>query len=136
MNADNMKDLAKIRFERAQELIVDAENLLKSDSYKSANNRAYYASEKAIKAALAVKGKDSESHTGVIKTFNMEFIRTPCNFFDRSDLSILQGMERIRTASDYDDFYIANKTECEEQVRKAKNLMEKVEGYLRSENVI
>ena len=66
----------------------------------------------------------------------MEFIHTPCSFFNRSDLSILQGMERIRTASDYDDFYIANKAECEEQVRKAKDLMAKVEGYLRSENVI
>lgn len=136
MNTENMKDLAKVRYERAVELAKEAEELLEDGHYKSANNSAFYAAEKAIKAALAAKGKDSESHNGVIRTFNMEFIHNPSDFFGREDMSAFQGMERIRTASDYDDFYITSKTECEEQVQKAKALLKKVKEYLTSEGIL
>ncbi|MBR5406406.1 MAG: HEPN domain-containing protein [Lachnospiraceae bacterium] len=135
MDAANIKDLAKVRYERACELLEDAKSMLNNDSYKSANNRAYYAAEKAVKAALSLAGKDAETHTGVLRTFNMEFIHTPCAYFDRDDMKNLQSMERIRTSSDYDDFYVANKAECEEQVRKAKNLIAKVEAFLIAEGI-
>lgn len=136
MNAENMKDLAKVRYERAVELLAEAEEMLNDEHYKSANNRAFYSAEKAIKAALAAKGKDAESHNGVIKTFNMEFIHVPSEYFDRGDMSAFQGMERIRTASDYDDFYVTSKDECSEQVKKARNLLEKVRKYLSSEEIL
>lgn len=136
MNVENMKDLARVRYERAIELAKEAEELLDDEHYKSANNRAFYAAEKAIKAALAAKGKDAESHNGVIKTFNMEFIHNPSDFFGREDMSAFQGMDRIRTASDYDDFYVTSKAECEDQVHKAKILLEKVKEYLTSEGIL
>ena len=136
MNDENLKDLARIRFERALELADEADKLLNEKHFKSANNRAFYSAEKAIKAALAAKGKDSETHNGVIRTFNMEFIRVPCEFFDREDMSIVQSLERIRTASDYDDFYVTSKAECEEQVKKARDLLNKVQNYLTSEKII
>ncbi len=136
MNAENMRDLARVRYERAVELVSDAEALLKSGSYKSANNRAYYSAEKAIKAALAARGKDSDTHNGIIKVFNMEFVHTPSKFFSREDLSIIQGMERIRSSSDYDDFYIASKEECEEQIIKSKSLLKQVETFLSSEGIL
>ena len=136
MNAENMRELAKVRYERAKELIDEASELLQDEHYKSANNRAFYAGEKAVKAALAAIGKDSESHNGVVKTFNMEFIHQPCDFFSRDDLRILQSMERIRNASDYDDFYVANKAECEDQVKKARQLLRSVSTYLESQGII
>ena len=135
MNAKNMNDLAKLRCERAKELLDEADKLLKEGHYKSANNRAYYAAEKAIKATLATIGKDSESHNGVIKTFNKEFIYNACDSFGHDDLKKLQSLERIRSVSDYDDFYIATKEECENQVKKAKEILEKVEIYLANRTV-
>jgi len=132
---EEIKSLAGVRIERADELIVDAEVLLKSASYMSANNRAFYAAEKAIKAALALKGKDSATHNGVIKTFNTEFIHTPSEFFDRDDFKRIQSLDRIRTASDYDDFYIASREDCERQVKEAKLLIGKVKKYLLSQGV-
>ncbi len=136
MNTDNMKDLAKIRYERAKELVDEASRLLQDGHYKSANNRAFYAGEKAIKSVLSSIGKDSESHNGVIKTFNMDFIHQPSDYFSREDLRILQSMERIRNASDYDDYYVANKTECEDQVLKAQELLNRVEEYLTAQGII
>ena len=136
MNADNLKDLSKIRLERSKELLADAEELLNHDSYKSANNRAFYAAEKAIKSVLSAIGKDSDSHVGVVRTFNIEFIHNPSDFFNREDLRIIQSMDRIRNASDYDDFYIADKSECAEQVKNAKYLIDKVEIFLKNNGIL
>ncbi len=111
MKPENIKDLALVRLDRAKELLDDADYLIGTDSFKSANNRAYYATEKALKAVLALKGKDAKTHSGVIALFNY-FICNYNEFFDRSDLKTIRKMDRIRNASDYDDFYIAGKAEC------------------------
>ena len=51
-------ELVLIRMERAAELLKDAEELLINGSYKSANNRAYYAIEKAINALFPGRTED------------------------------------------------------------------------------
>lgn len=48
MNTENMKDLAAVRFDKAKELLSDAESLLGIESYSSANNRAFYVSNDVI----------------------------------------------------------------------------------------
>ena len=45
--ANNRDELARARYDRAVELIAEAEGLLSNGAYKSANNRAFYAAEKA-----------------------------------------------------------------------------------------
>lgn len=55
MDKEYFDTLAKIRIGRAKELLDDATELLKKGSYKSANNRAFYAMEKGVKALLAMK---------------------------------------------------------------------------------
>lgn len=52
MDKDYYLALAKVRLERAQELAAE---LLEKGSYKSANNLAFYAMEKAIKVLLATE---------------------------------------------------------------------------------
>ncbi len=136
MNAENMRDLAKLRYERAVELLNEAEEFLISEHFKSANNRAYYCAEKSIKAVLALRGKDAETHKGVVMLFNEEYIRRASPFFDHDDLCLVSRMERIRSASDYDDFYIANKAECVDQVEQARNILSKVTVLLKSVGVI
>ena len=132
MDAENMKDLAIVRYDNAIELLTDAENLLKLNSYRSANNRAFYAVEKALKATLASAGKDAASHNGVVRVFNQEFIHNASETFTREDLSAVQRMERIRNASDYDDFYLASKADCVKQVQQARMIVEKVGAYLKT----
>lgn len=136
MKSENIFDLALVRLDRAKELILEAETLLEKESFKSANNRAYYATEKALKSLLALKGKDSKTHNGVIILFDDYYVRDKNEYFDRSDLKIIRNMEKIRNASDYDDFYIAGKAECKKQVCNAKKIIEKVERYLQSEELI
>lgn len=58
MDKEYARILARIRMERTVELLSEAQNLLAKESYKSANNRAFYSLEKSIKALLAIVGKE------------------------------------------------------------------------------
>jgi len=40
--------------------------------------------------------------------------------------------ENIRIKSDYDDFYIADKKQAEEQLSHAREFIEKMETYIKS----
>lgn len=57
-------ELAKIRFQRSKELVLEAEVLLEKGMFKSANNRAYYAIEKAL-SALLISHKVETKHMPV-----------------------------------------------------------------------
>ena len=105
MDEETYRALAKARIERAADLVEEAEELLNQGRYKSANNRAFYAIEKSLRAMLSVKGIDAGSHNGTLRQFNN---------------------------SDYDDFYVADKEECAEQVKTAKEVLEKAQAYLKS----
>lgn len=50
MDKEYYDALVKVRMDRARELYDEAAGLLEKGSYKSANNRAFYAMEKSIKA--------------------------------------------------------------------------------------
>ena len=56
--------LAKVRMDRAEELLIEAKDLLEKSSYKSANNRAFYAIEKSVKALLATEKVEVATHNG------------------------------------------------------------------------
>lgn len=130
MDENNYINLAKSRIERAKELLDDAKILLEKDSYASANNRAYYALEKACTALLASEKIPTKSHRGIISQFNQYFVSNDNTPFDAEDYKIVARAETIRSKSDYDDFYIANKDETKSLVSNAYTLIAKVEAYL------
>ena len=66
--------LAKVRMDRAKELLTESKELLIKEAYKSANNRAFYAIEKSVKALLATKEIEVMTHNGGLKQFNFLFI--------------------------------------------------------------
>ncbi|MBR1642142.1 MAG: HEPN domain-containing protein [Butyrivibrio sp.] len=130
MDKETYQALAKARLERAQELVNEAEELLERGSYKSANNRAFYSIEKSLRAMLAIKGIDADSHNGILRQFNVHFIRNSEAGFEQGDYKVIANAQRIRNISDYDDFYIADKEECREQVKTAKDVVKKAQRYL------
>lgn len=122
--------LAKARMERAKELLIESKDLLNKEAYKSANNRAFYAIEKAVKALLATEQVEVTTHNGGIKQFNFLFIFKGDGTFTSDDYQKIARAEQIRNASDYDDFYIASKEETRQQVKNAEYLVEKIERYI------
>ena len=128
MDKEYFDALAAVRLERAKELLDDAVELLNRGSYKSANNRAFYAIEKSIKALLAMKQIEATTHNGGLKQFNYHFKGD--GTFTQEDYQKIAGAEQIRNASDYDDFYIASKDETRQLINNAKDILNKIEKYL------
>ena len=74
MDKEYYMALAKVRMDRAQELLAESKGLLEKEAYKSANNRAFYAIEKSVKALLATQEVEVATHNGGLKQFNFLFI--------------------------------------------------------------
>ena len=130
MHEEEFFNLAKIRLERSKELLEEAELLLEGEHYKAANNRAFYSIEKSINCLLAMKQVVTKTHKGCILQFNELFVKTGEGDFSKQDFIEATNSERIRSVSDYNDFYIANKQETIHQVEFAKSFYEKVKKYV------
>lgn len=132
MNEKDYESLVQVRFERARDLYYEAKELVKMDCYKSANNRAFYAIEKCIKALLATRQIDVETHNGAVSQFNLLFIHPEDAEFTKADYQKIAKADRIRNASDYDDFYIVNKEETKDLLEFVKGFLDRTERYLLS----
>jgi len=93
-------------------------------------NRSYYAIFHATRALLALDKFDTKKHSGVIAYFNQNYIKT--GKIEVKYGKILTLAENIRIKSDYDDFYIADKKQAEEQLSHAREFIEKMETYIKS----
>ena len=124
----NNKDLALYRVDIAKDDLRSAKILLDADEYRGANNRAYYSIFHAINAIHALSGKSYKKHKDAIANFNKEYVKT--EIFPRKIGRSIAEAEEIRHASDYDDFYIANKDEAKDLIDTAEKLIELIEEYI------
>lgn len=130
MDKETYRVLASVRMERAIELVDEAKELLQNERYKSANNRAFYAMEKTMKALLAIKEIDADSHNGCLRQFNVHYIKERVGGFEPGDYKRIANAQRIRNVSDYDDFCIADKKECQQQVEMATEFLNKARIFM------
>ncbi|MBR5636492.1 MAG: HEPN domain-containing protein [Pseudobutyrivibrio sp.] len=124
------EDLCIYRIEVAKKDLISAKTLLSIEDYRGANNRAYYSIFHAINAVHALDGQSYKKHKDAIANFNKNYIKT--EIFDKSLGRRINEAEKIRHASDYDDFYIANISEAKEQIEIADNFLKEVEKYCKS----
>lgn len=127
----SQKDLVLYRIETAKEDLNSAKILRDANSYKGANNRAYYAVFHAINAIHALSGVAYKRHKDAIANFNKEYVKT--NIFPREMGRKIAGIEEIRHASDYDDFYIATIEEVNEQIAIAEEFIQMIEQYCKEQ---
>lgn len=125
------KELARYRISAAKEDLEAAIQTLEEGHYRTSNNRAYYAIFRAISACLALEFKAYKQHAQVIGNFNKDFIHT--GIFPKEISKKISRAQEVRHASDYDDFYIISVDEAKEQVEAAKEVVEMIEKYLRTE---
>lgn len=125
---DSRKDLITYRLNSARERILSSELLLNAGSYKDSINRSYYAMFTATRAILAKDGEDFARHSGVISYFQREYIKTGA--FDKKYSAYLSQAFQIRNNADYNDFFIASKSDAELQLLRAKEFCAAVESYL------
>lgn len=124
----SLKELAEYRMERAKEMLAAAEGNLEIKQYKTSLNRSYYAVFHAMRALNILKGFDSSKHSGVIAYFNKEYMKT--GVLDRDLSVIIKNSSFLREKSDYDDFFVASRTEAEKQIEGARKFLQSAEQYL------
>ena len=124
------EDLSLYRLQTAKEALKAANILLAAEEFKGSNNRAYYAIFHAVNAVHALEGNGYKRHKDAIANFNKNYVKT--EIFPRTMGRKIGEAEEIRHASDYDDFYIANKEEAERQVAVAKEFIQMVEVYVKN----
>ena len=73
--AGGIKDLAAYRFERANEELTNAKDLLAEGKYKLSMNRSYYAVFHAMRSVNTLDAFDSSKHSGVIAHFNQYHVK-------------------------------------------------------------
>lgn len=121
-------DLSKYRIQEAKDSLRVAERCLSDGFYKDSINRSYYAAFYCIKAVLALGTVDFKRHKDVMAYFNKEYVAA--NIFPRELGRKLSTLKQLREKSDYDDFYIASKSQAEEQYETAKFVLEQINSYL------
>ena len=126
------EDVAKYKFEQAEDDLEAAKLLLEAGKYKAANNRAYYACFHAIDAVLAKEPVAFKKHKDTLSYFNKNYVHT--EIFPRDIGRKISRLEIIRHKSDYDTFYIASKEDAVEQVSVAEEVIDLVRKYLELNN--
>lgn len=99
--------------------------------YDTAANRSYYAIFHAVRALLALSGKDFRKNSGVISCFQMDYIKT--GIFTKRLSDIIKSAFSLRTESDYEDFYVISHEEVQLQVADAREFCETVAAYIKNE---
>lgn len=120
--------LCEYRLEKAHLFLQDAKKTLELEMYDSTANRSYYSVFHATRAVLALAEIDSKKHSGVIRHFQKEYIKT--NVFDKRLSEIITHAFRLRTQSDYQDFYIVAKEDVAEQVADAEYFYNTIYAYV------
>lgn len=126
-NCGTKKDLALYRLQTAKSDLKSARILFDAEEYKGSNNRAYYAIFHAINAVHALDGRGFKRHKDAIANFNKDYVKT--EIFPREMGRKISEAEEIRHASDYDDFYVASRSETERQIVVAEEFIKMVEKY-------
>lgn len=126
---EDLINLSKARVAHAKDCLKESEILLTAGEYKGAANRAYYAAFHAMRAVLILDEFDSKKHSGIIAKFREFYLKT--EFFDKEFSDAISSLFRVRTASDYDDFYVVSKNDASSQFEKAKKILFLIEAHLK-----
>lgn len=124
----SIKELSVYRMERAKEMLKAAEDNLNMEQYRTSLNRSYYAIFHAMRAVNILEGYDSSKHSGVIAYFTMTFLKT--EKIDRNLSKVIKEASYLREKSDYDDFYIAVKSDVVKQLENAKMFVQYIEKFI------
>lgn len=125
---EDLLNLSKSRLLHSEDCLKEAEILLNANEYRGTANRAYYAAFHAMRAVLILDNFDSKKHSGIIAKFREMYLKT--ELFDKGVSDEISSLFRVRSSSDYDDFYIVSKQEAAEQFEKAKNIVCMISNYL------
>lgn len=128
MKEKHRKAIIKYRIEQAEEALRDAEILIQSGGYRSAVNRSYYAMFYAVLALLAVEGKGTSKHAGVMTLFDREFVKA--GIFGKDLSRWLHRAFDKRQELDYEEMIIPSSEDAKTILEQARDFVAQLKAYL------
>jgi len=116
--------ISKIRLERADEFLSDAEATYKDKRYKTSVNRSYYAALSALRGLLILDGVNPESHEGVVTMFSLRFIKT--GLISKQLIKDFKYLMAQRTDVDYGDMADVNRADAKQAIENSKKIIDAV----------
>lgn len=130
---ERILDLSNYRMEKALDDLETAEIMFQNLKYSQSINRSYYAMFHAVRSLLSLSKFDSQKHSGIISYFNFHFVKTGKIEIEYSKM--LTSAFKIRTESDYKDFYLITREDADLQLKNAKRFIERITVILKEENL-
>ena len=130
MELKDLNALSRVRFEKAEECLSAARDLIATENYRGAANRSYYAIFHAMRAVLAYDGIDMRHHSGVISEFRKRYLKT--GILDKELSKTISDLFDTRTDCDYDDFFIVTRDEILIQAERAEAFLNAIREYLKT----
>ncbi|WP_244409434.1 HEPN domain-containing protein [Methanocaldococcus jannaschii] len=127
------RELEKL-IEKAEKSLEASENLYNSEFYDFAVSRIYYSMFYCVKALLLTKEINPKKHSGVLKMFAKEFIKT--NELDVELFEYINEAYNYRQTADYDATIEIKKEEAEYLLHKGHIFLNKTKKYLISKNIL
>lgn len=127
----DIETLFLYRLKQAEETLVDAHKMIESRlSPRSITNRAYYTMFYAILALFLKTGINikSSKHTGVISTFDMEFIKT--GKIDKRYSRMLHDVFNTRIEGDYKEYVEMTADDAIEHVKSAEEFLKSIKDFI------
>ena len=125
---NRLLDLSNYRMDKAKEDLEASELMFKNGKFSQSINRSYYAIFHAVRALLALDKFDLQKHSGIISYFNHNYIKTGKIEVEFSKM--LTSAFKIRSDSDYKDFYIVTREDANIQLENANKFLKRIQEYL------
>jgi uncharacterized protein (UPF0332 family) len=127
-----LRDLTKYRLDTSKECLEVAAEMIISGRYRISVSNSYYAIFNAARALLAEREVDFKKHSAVISYFRREYIKT--GLLEVKFSAYIGEAFDSRNDCDYEDFFIASRSQAETQYQHAVEFVEAVKSYLEEAN--
>lgn len=125
---EDRRELSKFRLEKAEENLKAAKLLIENNLFRESISRSYYCIFHSARALIAYEKFDSRKHSSIIAYFNINYIKT--GKIEKEYSRIISKAFKIRTDSDYKDFYLVSREETNEQLKNAEKFLKRIRTYI------
>ncbi|MBU4272281.1 MAG: HEPN domain-containing protein [Planctomycetes bacterium] len=124
------RHIVEVRLANAEQMLVDASNMLDGGSLRSAANRCYYAVFYAASALAMRDNRTFHKHSGVISYFDAAYVKT--GRLSKELGGIIRRAFDQRCETDYDDLVELRRDEVSETLQQARRFVAEVKSLLQT----
>ncbi|MBQ3654930.1 MAG: nitroreductase family protein [Synergistaceae bacterium] len=121
-------EYSKRHLEAAKECLASSRISFDREEMDFSLNRSYYAILQALRAVTLLDRFDSNRHKAVISYFNRYYVGT--NIFPSGTSRLIDSAFKLKSCADYEDFYLADRKDAQQQITDAEGIISMIEPYL------